>query len=163
MIAHPQSGRQDSNLRPPGPKPGAMTGLRYAPNESSSSIFNAHQPLLMFYLFCLTNPAVSHPFQPPRYCGGSGITFGGLRFAAARTLRFLIPSNLHVIAVGAGLPSVVFASLRHEPCGFSSLPTSTLLRWERDSNPRYSYPYDSLANCWFQPLTHPTVINGRQK
>ena len=25
------SGRQDSNLRPPGPKPGAMTGLRYAP------------------------------------------------------------------------------------------------------------------------------------
>ena len=26
------SGRQDSNLRPPGPKPGAITGLRYAPN-----------------------------------------------------------------------------------------------------------------------------------
>jgi hypothetical protein len=25
------SGRQDSNLRPPGPKPGAITGLRYAP------------------------------------------------------------------------------------------------------------------------------------
>ena len=31
MITHPLSGRQDSNLRPPGPKPGAMTGLRYAP------------------------------------------------------------------------------------------------------------------------------------
>lgn len=28
-----QSGRQDSNLRPPGPKPGAMTGLRYAPKN----------------------------------------------------------------------------------------------------------------------------------
>ena len=28
------SGRQDSNLRPPGPKPGAMTGLRYAPKLS---------------------------------------------------------------------------------------------------------------------------------
>ncbi len=25
------SGRQDSNLRPPGPKPGALTELRYAP------------------------------------------------------------------------------------------------------------------------------------
>jgi hypothetical protein len=25
------SGWQDSNLRPPGPKPGAMTGLRYTP------------------------------------------------------------------------------------------------------------------------------------
>ena len=27
------SGWQDSNLRPPGPKPGAMTGLRYTPNS----------------------------------------------------------------------------------------------------------------------------------
>ena len=26
------SGWQDSNLRPPGPKPGAITGLRYIPN-----------------------------------------------------------------------------------------------------------------------------------
>jgi len=25
------SGWQDSNLRPPGPKPGALTGLRYTP------------------------------------------------------------------------------------------------------------------------------------
>ena len=31
-----QSGRQDSNLRPPGPKPGAMTGLRYAPRNLSN-------------------------------------------------------------------------------------------------------------------------------
>ncbi len=30
------------------------------------------------------------------------------------------------------------------------------LRKRGDSNPRYSYPYDSLANCWFQPLTHPS-------
>ena len=27
-------------------------------------------------------------------------------------------------------------------------------RREGDSNPRYGYPYDSLANCWFQPLPH---------
>ena len=32
------SGRQDSNLRPPGPKPGAITGLRYAPNVVISSL-----------------------------------------------------------------------------------------------------------------------------
>ena len=33
MIAHPQwSGWQDSNLRPPRPKRGAMTGLRYTPS-----------------------------------------------------------------------------------------------------------------------------------
>ena len=28
-----KSGWQDSNLRPPGPKPGAITGLRYTPNK----------------------------------------------------------------------------------------------------------------------------------
>ena len=40
-----------------------------------------------------------------------------------------------------------------------------LTRWERDSNSRYSYPYDSLANCWFQPLTHPTyaLTDGKNK
>ena len=30
------------------------------------------------------------------------------------------------------------------------------LRKGRDSNSWYGYPYDSLANCWFQPLTHPS-------
>ena len=30
------SGRQDSNLRPPGPNPGAITGLRYAPKYHNS-------------------------------------------------------------------------------------------------------------------------------
>ena len=34
LMKYFMSGRQDSNLRPPGPKPGAMTGLRYAPNLS---------------------------------------------------------------------------------------------------------------------------------
>src|SRR2546422_10026851 len=29
-----QSGREDLNLRPPGPEPGALTGLRYAPKWS---------------------------------------------------------------------------------------------------------------------------------
>ena len=29
------SGRQDSNLRPPAPKAGALTGLRYAPNNKN--------------------------------------------------------------------------------------------------------------------------------
>ena len=30
------------------------------------------------------------------------------------------------------------------------------LRKEGDSNPRYEYSHGSLANCWFQPLTHPS-------
>lgn len=33
-----ESGRQDSNLRPPGPKPGAITGLRYAPLNRGAKI-----------------------------------------------------------------------------------------------------------------------------
>ena len=33
-----------------------------------------------------------------------------------------------------------------------------LQRKEGDSNPRYGNPYDSLANCWFQPLTHPSLL-----
>ena len=30
-------------------------------------------------------------------------------------------------------------------------------RREGDSNPRYGYPYGSLANCWFKPLTHRSI------
>jgi hypothetical protein len=30
-VTSPMSGWQDSNLRPPAPKAGAMTGLRYTP------------------------------------------------------------------------------------------------------------------------------------
>jgi hypothetical protein len=33
------SGWQDSNLRSPGPKPGAITGLRYTPNISNKQYF----------------------------------------------------------------------------------------------------------------------------
>ena len=34
------------------------------------------------------------------------------------------------------------------------MPLFFVLRRKGDSNPRYPYEYDSLANCWFQPLTH---------
>ena len=33
-------------------------------------------------------------------------------------------------------------------------PPSKPVRRGGDSNPRYSFPYGSLANCWYQPLTH---------
>ena len=84
------SGYQDSNLGPPGPKPGALAGLRYTPKNITSII---------------------------------------------ERLLFLI---------SAGLPT------------FPSQPA----RREGDSNPRYSHPYGSLANCWFQPLTHLSVFLG---
>ena len=45
-----KSGRQDSNLRPPGPKPGAMTGLRYAPNNFLAKVAESKgfEPLVQF-------------------------------------------------------------------------------------------------------------------
>ena len=39
----------------------------------------------------------------------------------------------------------------------ASTDSAIWARREGDSNPRYGYPYDSLANCWFQPLTHLSV------
>ncbi len=38
------SGREDSNLRPPGPKPGALTGLRYAPKISFNAVEEGFEP-----------------------------------------------------------------------------------------------------------------------
>ena len=35
--------------------------------------------------------------------------------------------------------------------------TSFLMRKRGDSNPRYGNPYVSLANWWFQPLTHTSL------
>jgi hypothetical protein len=35
-----------------------------------------------------------------------------------------------------------------------------MMRRERDSNPRYRFQYDSLANCSFRPLRHLSVCSG---
>ena len=32
------------------------------------------------------------------------------------------------------------------------------LRKLGDSNPRNGYPFGSLANCWFQPLTQTSLL-----
>ena len=57
-----RSGRQDSNLRPPGPKPGAMTGLRYAPNFAESKGF---EPLRPVKVDGLANRSVNHSGNSP--------------------------------------------------------------------------------------------------
>ena len=57
------SGRQDSNLRPPVPKTGALTGLRYAPNNHSLW----DRASLTFCQSCLSiyPKAVRGGFEPP--------------------------------------------------------------------------------------------------
>ena len=58
MLEKNWSGQQDSNLRPPGPKPGALARLRYAPNrrtllasrgESITALAYLDKPLLGRY------------------------------------------------------------------------------------------------------------------
>ena len=72
----------------------------------------------------------------------------------------LINTFLHYIAERAGLSQLSFVSFRWTCVSnlfLVLIPSSFItLRRERDSNPRYSYPYVSLANWWFQPLTHPS-------
>lgn len=83
MEGFSQSGWQDSNLRPPGPKPGAMTGLRYTPNitylklrtfrKSTRTYFNSNfqaesvgfEPTRRFPADSLANCSVNHSGNSP--------------------------------------------------------------------------------------------------
>ena len=47
-------------------------------------------------------------------------------------------------------------SIRKTPHWCAAPNKHCIARWGRDSNSWYPYEYGSLANCWFQPLTHPT-------
>ena len=60
VIKNLKSGWQDSNLRPPGPKPGAMTGLRYTPKVLRR--VRDSNPWYSFPYACLANMS----FRPLR-------------------------------------------------------------------------------------------------
>ncbi len=60
-----KSGWQDSNLRPPGPKPGAMTGLRYIPYIFYSAEGKGFEPLRPLRVDSLANCSVNHSGNPP--------------------------------------------------------------------------------------------------
>ena len=59
------SGRQDSNLRPPGPKPGAMTGLRYAPRFFFEAEGMRFELMRHLRVDSLANCSVNHSGNPP--------------------------------------------------------------------------------------------------
>jgi hypothetical protein len=64
------SGWQDSNLRPPGPKPGAMTGLRYIPNRHEANFLGAvragFEPAVQFPVRQFSKLVVSASHPPHR-------------------------------------------------------------------------------------------------
>src|SRR5438093_980890 len=53
-----QSGREDLNLRPPGPEPGALTGLRYAPKKSLMRPEGLEPATPTLARLCSTNEAI---------------------------------------------------------------------------------------------------------
>lgn len=66
-----KSGRQDSNLRPPGPKPGAMTGLRYAPSNNivlKVAEGVGFEPTRPLQVDSLANCSINHSGNPPFQC-----------------------------------------------------------------------------------------------
>ena len=94
--------------------------------------------------------------------------------SSAGGLRHLLPSrgvlaNISSTAVDPSGLMAVFDSKTLRKRAFDGLEiknsqlltqpaVDSCLRRGRDSNSWYGYPYGSLANCWFQPLTH---LSGR--
>ena len=70
-VTSPKSGWQDSNLRPPAPKAGAMTGLRYTPIDHhlfSKTDLESACKINQFPFFCnnLRRDGDSNPGYPVR-------------------------------------------------------------------------------------------------
>jgi len=88
---------------------------------------------------------------PSLHCGESGIISSVLRIS----MDFVSnqgshPYFLHYIAERAGLSHPFYGFRWTSSRTKVLIPTSFItLRRERDSNPRYGYPYVSLANWWF--------------
>src|SRR6267378_2329119 len=76
-----QSGRVDLNHRPPGPEPGALTGLRYAPRRSDSRTVGLSDREFLLHLSPPLPPSVNafgptvrlsdRPTVRPRAPGGT--------------------------------------------------------------------------------------------
>jgi hypothetical protein len=69
----------------------------------------------------------------------------------------LLPNSLHSFGLfifSLALTKQVLYGYTENKNPASGRRSNLSLRREGDSNPRYSYPYGSLANCWFKPLTH---------
>ena len=108
------SGRQDSNLRPPGPKPGTLPDC-----ATPRTIFPSGRAanVITFVIICACHQKV---FQ--LFCDSAG----------SRTRN---PQLRRLMLYPVELPNQ-----NAERGGFEP--------------PVQFNPYDSLANCWFQPLTH---------
>ena len=103
------SGWQDSNLRPPGPKPGAITGLRYIPNDKNSGI----KPRC-FYFFKLI---IDSFFKKLLRRGRDSIRLRRNRFTPSHFKNFCGEGGIRTLGTGLspynGLANRPFRPLRH--------------------------------------------------
>ena len=140
------SGRQDSNLRPPGPKPGAIpdyaTPRTLKPNFSVDLKFGGAK-ILIVIVSARTN------------CDPAG------NRTPNRQLRrlMLYPIELPDLKIMPALVPTLSGLWRAE---LSFAPTTSGLRRVRAEGggfepPVRFDPYDSLANCWIKPLSHLSV------
>ena len=174
------SGWQDSNLRPPAPKAGALTGLRYTPSTVIEKPFDSsflNSGLELQSVGTITTPKSGNQF--PRLSGRSEPRFACIMLLQANfnifcttyvvLFQFVTEQNVYVIHLSqitalppwrdalTGLPArmtPVSRALHPEYCHrFEKLPASCC--GERGiRTPGTRVGYGSLANCWFQPLTH---------
>ena len=77
------SGWQDSNLRPPAPKAGAITGLRYTPKIKKRRVRDSN-PWYSFPYACLANMS----FRPLRQLSRISIMLKKLNFFAVANVTF---------------------------------------------------------------------------
>ena len=78
-----KSGWQDSNLRPPAPKAGAITGLRYTPKIKKRRVRDSN-PWYSFPYACLANMS----FRPLRQLSRFSIMLKELNFFAVANVTF---------------------------------------------------------------------------
>ncbi len=70
--------------------------------------------------------------------------------------RLLMMADCHFVGAPGFEPGTPWSQTRYTT-GLCYTPKKiSTVRREGDSNPRYPYEYVSLANWWFQPLTHPS-------
>ncbi len=67
-----KSGWQDSNLRPPAPKAGALTGLRYTPYAKSLENAKTPKALIFYFEVVLTSAGIVRA-TPCAILGGTKI------------------------------------------------------------------------------------------
>ena len=132
------SGRKDLNLRPPGPEPGALARLRYAPTvyAQAAQISRANHTRIAQLPRPRAVPAqiAGDPISDRRACQTLGRASGSLTLSVTNRDLTSPPARRHSIESGAspaGLPSLAALSARLRRCtlpsGYPAVESTTTI------------------------------------